>query len=502
MKYDVIIIGAGVGGLFSAYQLTKDGKKVLLIDKQSVPGGVATTFTRKGFTFESSIHCVDAMGTDGEVRQYLREYGLDARVEFIPIKNFGRLIYPDHDFIVHSGRDAFLESLRKAFPLEQKNLKRLFIHFDKFFLHFSRYRDSAVPTWLELLLMPFLCPLVMKASCMTADEFMRGYLRDTKLQAMLSDIWRYIGLPPKRVSAFYFLMLLGGYYYQPTAHIKGGFMKLFEVMVEEIRMAGSEVLLNTEVTAIIMRHGVAESVQTATGDVFSASAVISNVNPITTLTGLIDDAGIRKAYSLKLAQLEKSPSAVQVYLGLSKHPRDLGMVSHRYSINTSYEHEESFKRCYDGDYETCCIELTSHSQLDPTLAPSGKGSLVIMTYDVYEHWAGLERNDYLKKKEEVAQILIRRVEKYLPGLTAAIELKEVATPLTMQRYSGSPEGSLYGFAQTVSQAGLHRLKQKTAVQGLYLVGGWTFPGGGVHACFNSAMETSHFVSEYLQRKRP
>lgn len=494
MKYDVIVIGAGVAGLFSAYTLAKNGKKVLLIEKQPVPGGFATTFKRKGFTFESAIHCVDQMGEGGEIFTFLREHGLDKCVEFIPTPDFGRLIYPSHDIVLRPGKKEFIESFSQAFPAEKNSLNQFVAYVDRFFSQFERYCNPVMPGWLQDAAMPVLYPMLFKASNATIEEFVGKYLNNPQLRSMALEIWRYAGLSPDKLSAFYFLMLFGGYCFNQTAHIRGGFMKLFEVMVSHIREAGSTVLLGVEVKKIGTVNGVVQKIVTQEGQEYSAPIVIANANPIVALTELLDDEKVRTRYRAQLPLMEKSISGIQVYVGLSCPAQSLGMTSHRYSINTSYEYARNFQFSVDGDYALSCIELTDHARLDGTLVPPGKGSLIIMTYDAYSHWKGLSGQEYAEKKEDVADILIKRVEKYLPGLSAKIEFKEVATPLTMERYTNSPCGAIYGFAQTVPQAVIKRLPQKTAIKGLYLAGGWTFPGAGVHGCFISAMEVSRLIA--------
>jgi prolycopene isomerase len=67
---------------------------------------------------------------------------------------------------------------------------------------------------------------------------------------------------------------------------------------------------------------------------------------------------------------------------------------------------------------------------------------------------------------------------------------EVATPKTMSRFTLSPEGAIYGFAQTVKQSGINRLPQETEIRGLLLTGAWTRPGGGFHACFMSGIDAA------------
>ena len=96
----------------------------------------------------------------------------------------------------------------------------------------------------------------------------------------------------------------------------------------------------------------------------------------------------------------------------------------------------------------------------------------------------------------MADILIEKVEKsFLPGLTKAIEVKEIGTPLTNVRYTRNYRGAIYGWDQTVDNSGQNRVPNKTPIKNLYLAGAWSYPGhgyGGVIAsglkCFGEIMK--------------
>lgn len=499
MIYDCVVIGAGVGGLTSGLSLAKKGKRVLLLDKQPVPGGLATTFRRKGFTFESSLHCVDALGREGEFRQFLKEHDLEPKVDFIELESFCRLIYPRHDFTVSGDRDGLAAALKENFPNEAGNVERLLGYIDKFYLHFDRFCAFPAPMFVRLVLTPLLWPTFIKAFSLTAKDFVEKFTGDEELQGMFTDIWRFIGTPPDRLSLFYFLLVFRGYYYQRTAYVRGGFMKLFQAMADQICGLGSEARFNVAAKTINTRHNRVVSVTTDSGEIIPARAVISNASAPDTLTALIDDEGLKKDYAAKLAALEKSVSAVQVYLGLKVSAKDLGMTDSIYSLNSGYNHSRDFQACLNADYENCALELVDHCRIDPGLAPAGKGSLLIMTLDAYANWQGLNEEEYKNKKETVARTFIKRAQEYLPGLSDNIEVIEVATPRTIERFASLPQGAAYGFSQTVNQAGLLRLAQETKVKGLFLSGAWTFPGAGVHGCVVSGMEAADLALKYLKK---
>ena len=498
-EFDAIIIGAGVAGLFCAFKLSREGKRVLLIERQPLPGGYATTFSRKGFTFESSLHCVGGLGKKGEVRKFLTEQGILQDGDFIELHDFARNIYPEHDFIVDFNKEHLIASLKRLFPAQEKDIDSFFRALDVFYKQFDAFCEKRFPAFLNPLIVPFMYPQVIKANNCTLDKFIEPYIKDPKLKALITNLWKYAGLPPSRVSALYFLLIFEEYYYESTAYVRGGFMKLFTRMVERMRESGSQVRFNTSVERIVTQDGKAvRSVITDTKEEFGARVIISNANAIDTLTVLLDNEKLKERYYKKVSSLEKSISAFQVYLGLDVPLKALGMDCAILSVSTSYSPDEEFACCESGDYEHCSFEITAHSQIDPSLVPPGKGSLLLITFDTYAHWKGLKGQAYKAKKAEVAQTLIRRAEQYLPGLSKHIEVMEAATPKTMQRYTLSPEGALYGFAQTVGQSGTNRLAQETHCKGLLLTGAWTLPGGGFFGCFISGIEAADLALQYLR----
>ena len=483
----------------AAVKLSSSSKKILLVEKQSVPGGFATTFNRKGFVFESALHCVDGLQDGGEVRNFLDEHGIGKRINFIELTNFSRIIYPEHDFTSGFNHGQLIDYLTESFPQEKKGIKNLFLAFNKFYRQFDWFCHSRLPQFLKILLTPILGSEIIRTSFMTADSFIGKHIKDKKLKGIITDIWSFMGLAPSRLSAFYYLIVFRGYYYLPTFYIKGSSSELFKAMVDKVRENGSEIKFNTQAVRIITGDGKeVKAVVTDKGEIFKAKAVISNVNPIDTFDKLIDNPTVREKYNAELTGLEKSISASQIYLGLKMPAKDLGMDHFMFSINTNYDHEDDLECCLRGDYDNCSLSMVDHAQVEPALVPDGKGSLLIMVIDSYANWEKLSPQDYKLKKQELAKKLIRRCEKYLPGLTEAIEVMEVATPKTMERYGSAPRGAIYGFAQTPEQSVFRRCPLKTEIKGLFLTGAWTQPGAGIHACFISGIDVANLALKLLK----
>ncbi|MFH0763133.1 MAG: NAD(P)/FAD-dependent oxidoreductase [Candidatus Omnitrophota bacterium] len=499
MQYDAIILGAGAAGLASALKLSGSGKKVILLEKQPRPGGFATCFNRKGYTFESAVHCVDALSKDGRIRNFLEEAGVAKEVDFIELNNFVRVSYPEHDFTVDSNCNNFISFLKRTFPQEESNIDKLFSDFDSFYKTLAVFNAPGAPGQMKKIMAAFASADMIKASSLTTEQFIQQHIQDPKLKAIIPSIWGFSGLPPSRLSAFYFLILFNGYHYNPTCYIKGGFRRLFEAMANKIQENGSEVRFNTAVKKIITGvDNQAKAVLTENGQELKAGTIISNANCFDTLVNFPDNDAVRESYRKKLFSLEKSISAFQVYLGLKVPAESLGMKQFMWFLCNNYNHDENFQYSLSGDYDNSSISLVDHAQIDRALAPEGKGTLLIFTLDAYSNWENLGRQEYQNKKLQAADKLIRRVEKYLPGLSKCIEVMEIATPKTIARFGPSPEGAIYGFAQTVNQAGIKRLAQVTKIKGLFLAGAWTRPGGGVHACFISGIQAAELALRFLK----
>jgi len=489
-----------MGGLTCVLKLAAAGKKVLALERQPVPGGLTISFKRNGFTFESVLHYVDGLAPGGEIREFLDEHGVSNKVDFIEAKEFGRVIYPEHDFVVSNDSDSLKTWLKSNFPQDKEGIERFFHDTDKFYQQLDRFVESRIPDWLKLLLSPLIYPSIIKTSCLTLEQFINKKIKDKRARSIIGTIWGFVGSAPSEISAFYFLIVFRGYWMESTAFIKGGSSSLFKAMVERIRELGSEVRFNSVVKEIITgRNKQVRAVRTAAGEEFTAQVVISNANAIDTLTQMIDCVPLKKEYTQKLFCMQKSLSGTQLYLGLDISAAELGMRHALMCINTTYSHDENFRYCLSSDYRRCGILVTNHSQLDPGLAPSGKSTFSAMALDNYANWDKLTAQDYKKKKEEFADIMLGRLEKYLPGISGHIEVLEVATPKTMERFGLLPEGAIYGFSQSVGQSSINRLAQETKIKGLFLTGAWTQPGAGIHGCLVSGNDAADAALKFLKK---
>lgn len=497
MKYDCIIIGSGFGGLIAALKLVKEGRRVLVLEQQNAAGGYGAGFQRAGFKFDSSIHIADALGPGGDIYEMLGEFDLVKELDIVSPPEFCRLIYPEHDMVVPKGITNFKKLLKENFADEARNIDKLFLKMQKLNNEFHHYVHSGLPSCLKFLFFPLLYPTLITASSSTLEQFISQYTQNKKLKALVGNLWGFFGLPPEKLSALYYIVAFLEYYESGGYYIRGTFSHLVEAMVKKIREFGGEIKLNTSVEKILTEKGkVVRGVATDSGEELEAEAVISNANAIDTLAHFIDSDGLKQEYSKLLSGMEKSVSATQVYLGMDISAKELGMKQHNLTIHASYDGNQEYARILGKDYTARPFSVMEYSQLDPDLS-DGKTKMVIIVLDNFLNWKGLSKEAYQEKKKEVAETLIKRAEQYIPYLSKHIRVMEVATPLTMARYTSSPDGAIYGFAQTPGQAGNNRLPQETRIKNLYLAGAWTFPGAGVHgACASGYLAAGKILRKH------
>ena len=129
-EYDVVVIGAGNGGLTGALTLATAGRKVLLLERHNVPGGCATSFVRGRFEFEVALHQLSGMGSaerPGPLRAILNDLGVMDKLEFVEMENLYRVVWPGtFDLTLRAEKDAIVENLQERFPKEKDNIPRFF----------------------------------------------------------------------------------------------------------------------------------------------------------------------------------------------------------------------------------------------------------------------------------------------------------------------------------------------------------------------------------------
>jgi phytoene dehydrogenase-like protein len=490
-QYDVIVLGAGLGGLASASILARRGKRVLVLERHSIPGGYATNFTREGFTFDVSLHSFDGVRKGTSSFDIVTACGIANRIEFIPHRKLYRVLAHDVDLSVHDGDLArYQEQLSRLYPHERENLRLMFSEADRMFSQVARFICSSMPFLVKMVSMPFLFHKILKYEHSTVDTFFSRFIKDERLKELLSVQWTYYGLPPDQLAFPYFSYPFMDYLKHGGYSVRGGSQALSNAMVDVIRENGGDVHLTTPVTKLLVKDDRVEGVTTKKLGTVYASKVISNLSPYT-IVNLAGQDSFPEHFLSKLREMKVSISGLQVYLGLDCTVQELGVDPDEYIVFVGNEAPlaAQYESMLTNDLESgkTAFSINFFSNVDPSMAPPDKSTLGLFSLVGGKYWQDLPYTEYKLRKKAVTQTLIRQAERVIPDLSRHIQVCETGTPRTMTRYTANPGGCFYGFEQSPKQSGLlRRFPQRYPVKGLYQVGAWTFPGAGYIGTLMSA----------------
>ena len=496
-EYDAVVIGAGLGGLSCAAAFARQGFKPLVLEQHSKPGGYATTFRRPGgFVFDASLHST-TVGERNGLANLIPGFPEIMDVEFVPHPSLFRVIFPEHDFrIPQKNLRSFIDTLTGYFPEEKEGIAGLFEDMTGLSQEISRY--SQAQGRVNMAAFPKEYPVLFKTFNKTWGGLVDMRLKNPKLKALVSWLWGYYGLPPSELSCYYYALPTIGFLTEGGFYPKGKSQAISDALRKFIEARGGRVRLGTRVENILTEGHAAVGVRTVDGTTYKSRVVVSNANAYDTFHKMLaGEADFLKDYLARMDRYKVSFSILQVFLGLNKDlVRESGLTDSEISVERGYDLEQDFLDMARADAETCGYGLTLYDNVYAGYSPQGKNTVVITVGQSYDYWLKHEadylqgrKDAYRKDKERMADILVARAEKaLLPGLSKAVAVREVGTPLTNMRYTGNYRGAVYGWDQTVDNSGPNRMAQKTPVKNLYLAGAWTSPGGGYGAVIPSGLQ--------------
>jgi prolycopene isomerase len=340
-------------------------------------------------------------------------------------------------------------------------------------------------------------PYLFKSFNKTWGQLQDTRLKDPKLKAIVSGLWGYFGLPPSKLASFYYAMPLIGYLHEGGYYPRGKSQKLSEAFVKFIEDHGGKVKLRSRVEKILVKDQTAYGVKTKDGAEYTAKVVVSNANAHDTFLKMLEGNKPLEDLKKRMDKLSISFSSFQVFLGLKKDlVSEIGIKDTEIFYYPDYDHEAGYKAALNADVESSGYGLTLYDNLYKEYSPEGKNIVNIIITQGYDHWIKYEadywkgnKTEYKKEKERMADVLISQVEEtLLLGLSEAIEVKEIGTPLTNIRYTSNTRGAIYGWDQTLDNTGPRRFPQTTPIKNLYLSGAWTSPGHGYTAVLMSGLQ--------------
>ena len=509
-KFNVIVIGAGLGGLSAAGYLTKAGRKVLILEHNPVPGGYAQEFRRGKYRFEAALHAMDGAGPGGWAYPILKDLNVLERVHFQRLDPYYTAHFPEHEIVAYADPLAYEAELIRHFPHEKNGIRAMMTEMIDTYWQVRRYIvDGEINSRPPIEQIPTAYPKMLAAQMMSLDDFLSQFISDQKLRAIFTTLWPYYGLPPSELNAAVFIFPFVSFHLFGAYYPEGGSMAISRALEKTIVENGGEIRYRQTVKRIEIQDGRAVAVEIENGVRIEADAIVSNANAPDTLLKFVGKQYLPEDYQLKIESEPNAVGTLCVYLGLDQEIKTKGYHHHELFIVDSYSPEKEYRAALDGEFNKTGMIISNYDNSDPTCAPEG-GSVVVLTsmahWDSNQQWGtggkleNYSKNpQYLELKESAADELIERAEKLIPNLRKSIKYKEIATPMTNWRYSLNPGGSIYGSAQSVNNMYFNRLTAKTPIPNLFLSGAWAF-GGGMSAALLSGRETSRLLDGYLLGK--
>lgn len=477
-KYDVVVIGSGIGGLSIASLLSKDNK-VLVLEKNNKFGGYCTDFRKGEFKFEVAVQSIDGLNKGNVIWEILKKAGAMEGLDVVKPKDLYRAIFPEHDIAVPQGDlNKYKELLFSFFPEERANIIKLFDIMSAIYNEMGKFYLAKA-----LKKSPFLLKYYSRSFNFLLDEF----IKDEKLKAIISQYWIYRGLPPGKLSCATFSYILYDYTTHGSYFPKDGMSDVVEKLIAAIKNNGGDVLKNKEVKGIYLGDNRINSVEIKGGARVEAKAFISNIDVFRTFNMLEGNEGknYAKQFLEKVKNNNIALSAFKIYLGLGMDVKESGIEDYEIFMNPSYDIDAMYQACLDNDCENAPLSMTIYSNLNDSFCKKGHTVAAITMLSGYDFWNKLSKADYRKNKTKMSDAIISRCENLIPGLRKNIKISVSATPLTMERYTGNSQGSIYGWNRK-NLAEEIRFMNATPISNLFLSSQWSKIGGGVAGVLVSA----------------
>ncbi|MGQ0621934.1 MAG: phytoene desaturase family protein [Panacagrimonas sp.] len=525
--WDVIVVGAGLGGLSSAAYLAACGKRTLLLERYAVLGGSSHVFRRKKqWEFDCGVHYVGDCGPEGQVPTLLRGLGLDERIQWLPLdhKGFDTIIGPDLELRVPSDWDGYLENLLAAFPGDARGLRfyvsvvrRIAESMDRsmdFGSAARMARFAARTGWAAPWIMAPHAALL--AACrLSPRAFLTLSVQDGAL-ATTPDV------APVGVRAGFLNDYVGG----GASYPKGGGQILAAGFAEVIRSHGGEIRTQTHVKRIVIEGGSVIGVRLEDGEVLRTPVVVAAGDIKRTYRELVGAEHLPRAVARRAERWRMSHPLINSFFGIeidvSRMPNSNFYVIPNWdsarSILSLYQTKQrlvsraskrdplAWARDFADNQPTFVQCSTRRDPDNVRSAPRGHAAIQAQTiapsdprlwgFDGYDVDSGAYRRDarYREIKEIISEGLLRRVEQAFPGAAAKVRWSELGTPASQERFTHTSGGAAFGLESRISQFGHFRPGTRTVIKGLFLAGTSTAWGPGTAGAMMSGLHAASAIT--------
>ncbi|MDJ1500178.1 NAD(P)/FAD-dependent oxidoreductase [Xanthocytophaga agilis] len=483
-KYDLIVIGSGLGGLLCAYIFGKEGYKVCVLEKNNQIGGSLQTFVRDKQIFDTGVHYVGGLDKGQPLHTFFSYFELMDKLKIVRMdeNGFEKITFGKEKktFFYGMGYENFSRIMKGYFPDEVEAINKYCLDLQSTCAAFPMYNaddaDDSVTT--ELLQL-------------SAIDYFKNLTSNTELQNVLAATnLLYAGVADK--TPFYVHALVVNSYMESAYRFINGGGQIATLLARSIRAQGGVIVKYAEAEKIITNEEEALYVQTKDGRQFYGNYFISGIHPAS-LMDMLDTPKIRNVYKNRIKTLENTTSIFILNLILKKDtiPYQNYNTYHydHWNVWDTFQYEEhEWPLSYAAFYPV-------HKQESPFV--DSLTVMAYMRYDEVQPWEntfntiyqkGSRGESYEQFKEKKSKQLIRKLSENIPGLEEAIVSYYASTPLTYRDYIGTKEGSIYGILKDYHDPIRTFIAPRTRVRNV-LITGQNMHMHGIYGVTVSAVKT-------------
>lgn len=479
--HDAIVIGAGLSGLVDAILLAETGRRVLVLEQHTIPGGYLQQFARKKTLFDVGFHYTGSTAPGRPMRQFLEHLGVWDRIEVLPFPGDAAIEVRNgaRSFAYPSTFEGFLTKATEAWPHERAGLERLCADVEEVCAAFKWYALRRGVDYQHPQDMPF--------SLESFAEYVKGVIEDPWLREVLSFQSFNLGLHAEEIPWVKHALAFRSNF-DVTCRIQGGGGALVAALVERGKELGVEYRFDEEVVGLDCEKPLVRAVRTKKGERLEAGLFLGACHP-KVVVRCLDDRALSPLFKNHILEMKDARGAFQVFLRLKEPLTSIGATC----IMLRDEAEEARQPSLG----TLLVTHPSAVERDERGGPRLE-AMTYMTDELFRPWAErpvLKRGpEYERLKDDLARRMIAMIAKVAPELPDRIADVYSATPLSDRWYTRNEHGAVFGISHDVTQQGRDRPTARLRLKNLFFTG-HSINMPGICGVFINAFHTCDLIRD-------
>ena len=472
----IIIIGAGISGLSTGCYGQMNDYRTRIFEMHDKAGGLCTSWKRKGYTINGCIHwMMGAKPGSSHYRIWEELCAVQGR-EIVYFDEYARVVEPDgKTFIVYKDIDRLEQHMKELAP-EDVNVIADFIRAIRKFIDFEMPLDKAPELMgpiqgmkMMIGMLPYMRTF-MKWKGMSLGDFANRF-QNPFLKKIIPMCF---GPEEDYFPAICAVLPLAQNATNSIGYPIGASQEFSQAIERRYTDLGGTIQYGSKVRRIIVENEQAVGILLENGDEHRADYVVSAADGHSTIFDMLEGKYINAKIKGYYDNLPLFPPLVHVALGVNRSFDDLPSTP----FGTNYLLE---KPVDIAGKELSFLKGVRCYNFDPTLAPAGKTLIITWFPTNYDYWKSLgkEPERYKAEKEKIADTIVKLLDQRIPGLAGQVEMRDVATPRTYERYTGVWKASFEGWNISTKTFGMRMSKTLPKLRNFFMTGQWVEPGGSI-----------------------